>query len=204
MRINSTNAIKYVIGFTLLTGTGLAISPKLKAQEPDTFEKSECVVSTSGTSDSQILEQAPLPYFEVANVPQQAKFVVDLSKNTLYKYDDFGNPTTAYLVASGKKSTPTHTGIRRITHVEKYPYSNAPESSKRRKNPQDYGPRIIFLEKIDPETGKTSSTGEFIHGNKNPKSLGQYASKGCVRMDNQVIKELAQEVKKGDYVLIIE
>ncbi len=44
--------------------------------------------------------------------------------------------------------------------------------------------------------------GQFIHGNNNPASLGTYASLGCVRMDNGVIKKLAQEVERNTYVLI--
>ena len=45
-------------------------------------------------------------------------------------------------------------------------------------------------------------TGEFIHGNKNPDSLGKYASKGCMRMDNEVIQYLAPQMKRGDIVII--
>ena len=63
-------------------------------------------------------------------------------------------------------------------------------------------PKIICLQKVDPETGTRSSTGEFIHGNNNPASLGKYASLGCIRMDNDVIRELAANVKRGDIVVI--
>ena len=89
-----------------------------------------------------------------------------------------------------------------VTHVETYPYRSAPMATKRRRNPNDYGPRIICLETVNPKTGAKGSTGEFIHGNKNPNSLGKYASLGCIRMDNEVIKELAKQVKRGDIVVI--
>ena len=78
----------------------------------------------------------------------------------------------------------------------------APASTKRHKKPWDYGPKALILEKLDPETGRRFKTGEFIHGNNNPKSLGKYASLGCIRMDNEVIKQIAKDAKRGDLVLI--
>ena len=89
-----------------------------------------------------------------------------------------------------------------ITNVETYPYKTA-YGTKRKRNPRDYGPNVIIIENINPETGKIyGNNGKFIHGNKNPASLGKYASLGCVRMDNEVIKELSKEVQKNTYVLI--
>ena len=58
------------------------------------------------------------------------------------------------------------------------------------------------MEKIHPLTGQTSSTGEFLHGNANSKTLGMYVSKGCMRMDNEVIKKIASETKPGDLIII--
>ena len=58
-----------------------------------------------------------------------------------------------------------------------------------------------MLDKIDPLTGEKSNTGQWIHGNNKVSSLGQRESGGCVRMDNEVIKELSAQVKHGDIVL---
>lgn len=165
----------------------------------DTFEHS---IPASGTSNIHKLIGAPSSEVTIAGVKHNAVIVVDLSKNVLYKYDKNGHPEAAYLVASGKKSTPTHTGVRVVTHTETYPYKTAPAKSKRRRAPRDYGPKIICLNKVDTKTGEQSPTGEFIHGNNNPSSIGKYASHGCIRMDNEVIKQLAKQVKKGDLVLI--
>ena len=167
-------------------------------------ETSAKKVTPSGTTDPTVLANAPSPLLNVAGKDTKAKYVVDLSSNTLYRYDSKGNPIAAYLIASGKKSTPTSTGVRMISHVETFPYRNAPRSSKRRRHPYDYGPKILILRKVDSETGETYETGEFIHGNNNYNSLGKYASHGCMRMDNEVIKELAAESQRGDYVLIIK
>ena len=159
-------------------------------------------IPPKGTINDTVLMFAPSPEITIKGEKKSAAIVVDLSKNVLYQYNKKGEPFCAYRVASGKKSSPTDEGIRVVTHVEKYPYKTAPESSKRRQNPNDYGPRVICLETVDPDTGVRGKTGEFIHGNNNPKSLGKYASKGCIRMDNSIIKKIAQEVQKGDFVLI--
>lgn len=204
MKIFSINIIKkpIVIGSMLLASqsTNAQILNKDTLSQ-DLFEY-RTEVPAKGTKSLQLLSAAPSPYIQIQGETKIAKIVVDLSTNILYKYDDTGMPEIAYLIASGKKSTPTDTGVRVVLNIERYPYRGAPANTKRRKNPLDYGPRAIIVNKLDPKTGKQSSTGEFIHGNRNPESLGNYASKGCIRMDNEVIKQLATEVKRGDIILI--
>lgn len=193
----------------LATSAIMLVSPQSsKAQNTvntqpkcDTFERTT-EITPEGTDNKSILFNAPSAEIEIQGEPRTAKIVVDLSTNVLYKYDEFGNAEKAYLIASGKKRTPTHAGIRVVSHTESYPYKSAPASTKRRREPWLYGPKIIILDKLNPETGEKSQTGEFIHGNNNPDSIGKYASLGCMRMDNEVIKELSTEVKRGDIVII--
>lgn len=155
--------------------------------------------------DRTILANAPSSQIEIAGKKQNASIVVDLSENRLYRYNKDGKAFEVYQVASGKKTSPTSTGIRKVSHIETYPYTEAPAGTKRRKSPKAYGPKILILTTIDPKTGKDlGSNGEFIHGNNNPASIGTYASHGCVRMDNDVITQLSKEVKPGSYVLIQE
>ena len=177
------------------------VANKKKTLNKDTVEFS-FKIPPKGTINDTVLMMAPSAEVYVKGEKKYASIVVDLSKNVLYQYNKKGEPFCAYLVASGKKSSPTDEGLRVVTHVEKYPYKTAPASSKRRQKPWDYGPRVICLETVNPETGAKGTTGEFIHGNHNEKSLGKYASKGCIRMDNYIIKKIAQEVEKGDLVLI--
>lgn len=211
MKILSDFGINKNIGITAVTGTLLFVTPCISAQNitekdsiPDTFELRIDSVTPNGSKEKTILIAAPSPEINIAGEEKNAVIVVDLSNNILYKYNEFGEAEEAFLVASGKKRTPTQTGVRVVTHVETYPYKSAPESTRRRRKPRDYGPKIICLEKIDPETGAKSSTGQFIHGNNSPNSLGKYASLGCIRMDNEVIKSLAKQVKRGDIVIIKE
>lgn len=159
-------------------------------------------VPAKGTTSREILAKAPSPDVTIQGIKKKAVIVVDLSENILYKYDKNGKPEKAYLIASGKKSTPTSIGVRVVSHVESYPYRGAPAGSKRRRSPGAYGPRIIILENLNPKDGTKSPTGEFIHGNNNASSIGKYASNGCMRMDNDVIRELSNQVKRDDIVLI--
>lgn len=175
-------------------------------KESTESSKIKNVVTPKGTSDPEILSKAPSPKIKIQGKWKTAKIVVDLSENILYHYDDIGNALKAYKIASGRRTgkepTPTHTGVRSVSHIEYYDYKRAPRTTKRYWNPNAYGPRIIILDKLDQNTGETSRCGEFIHGNNNEKTLGQYVSGGCMRMDNEVIKYLAPQMKRGDIVVI--
>lgn len=174
---------------------------------PDTLNVKGLVVekekiSPKGSTNPAHLKNAPSPKITIAGEEKTAAIVVDTEHNLLYTYDDEGNAQTVYSVATGKKYTPTKKGIKMITNVESYPYKTA-YGTKRKRNPNDYGPNVIIIENIDPETGKiVGRNGQFIHGNNNEKSLGTYASLGCVRMDNEVIKKLSKEVVRNTYVLV--
>ena len=187
-------------GLIIGSGSAKAYKPQIPEKQ-DVFERT-ITVPPEGTSNDSVLLFAPDPEVYITGDLKTAKIVVDLSKNILYKYNDNGKAEKAYLVASGKKNTPTDAGVRIVSHVEKYPYKTAPASTKRRRQPWNYGPNAIILNKLDTETGEQSQTGEFIHGNNNPASIGKYASLGCIRMDNEVIKELSKQVKRGDVVII--
>ena len=169
-----------------------------------TISGTSAKVTPKGTNDEAVLEQAPSAMVKVAGKVEVARIVVDLEKNYLYTYDENGKPQMAYLIASGKPTTPTDKGLRKITHFEEYPYKTA-YGTIRKQKPDAFGPRIMYLEIVDPKTGKVyPSDGEFIHGNNDESSLGKYASGGCMRMDNEVVKELVDsgQIPVGSYVLI--
>lgn len=203
------SAIRNTVTSVFAAGTMLCQPTPLHAQKinigyggEDTFEYVQEVPPEGNFDQSYLKSEAPSPKVTVMGEKKNATFVVDVSQNILYHYDTNGKPMAAYLIASGKETTPTQTGLRVISHVETYPYDKAPLSTKRRRAPWDYGPKIIILNKLDPTTGETSQIGEFIHGNNNYESLGKHASHGCMRMDNEVMTQLAKQVKRGMLVLI--
>lgn len=152
--------------------------------------------------DAKLLANAPSNKITIAGEEKQARIVVSLKSNKLYLYDKEGKAEEVHSVASGAVKTPTHKGIKKVSHIETFPYSSA-VGTKRKKNPKPYGPKILILNTVDPKTGQNKgSNGEFIHGNSNESSIGKYASHGCVRMHNDQIVRMAQMVSPGSYVLI--
>ena len=178
---------------------------KLKRWAIKSFSEEVALPPPKGSAADSILAFAPDPWVTVQGQQKVLTFAVDVTNNILYHYDKDGNPIMGYRIASGKLDPENQTdeGLRVVSHVETYPYKTAPSHTKRSQNPSDYGPRCIILDTLDPSTGAKGVTGEFIHGNRNASSIGKHASKGCMRMDNSVIKELAKIVKRGDLVMII-
>ena len=203
INITKTIALTFMISVASLKQ---ANSSQIYSQEmqQDTFERT---ITPQGVKDTTILRLAPKPDIVINGKKKKAGIIVDISTNILYRYDKNGNPINAYLIASGKKSTPTDKGVRIVTHKETFPYRGAPRRSKRRRSPRDYGPVVICLKKLDPKTGEQSKTGEFIHGCRSYEKTfeltpDRYVSHGCMRMDNGVIKQLAPTVEKGEIIII--
>ena len=197
----------YALALGAVTATAVVTPNRAAAQnvtdtiKVDTFERS---VPPEGTTNPEVLKNAPSPEVVVKGDTLNARIVVDIRNNTLYKYDKEGNPEKAYLIATGGKYTRTKPGIRRVSHIEHYPYKYAPAGSKRRRNPRAYGKHIIILDIVDPKTGELSRIGQFIHGNKDESSIGKKVSLGCMRMNNKVMnEEMSKEFKRGDFVLLM-
>ncbi len=104
-----------------------------------------------------------------------------------------GSVKKVYVVAVGKKSTPSPTGTFTIvSHLSNPTYSHrgrvvAPGPD----NP--VGTRWMGL----------SLKGYGIHGTNAPKSIGQAASHGCIRMSKVDLEELFDTVRAGDQVEIV-
>ena len=199
----------------ILPALGLACFFGTTPIKADTFSKTDStIVATDSLQskkyvtqlDSTELAKAPSPIVKIAGKQQKVGIVVDVTENKLYRYNENGKVKDGYHIASGvigrNGKSITGTGIRQVHHIEEYPYKCAP-GSKRSRNPKAYGPNILYLTIVDSKTGEIKgSNGEFIHGNNDASSIGKHASHGCMRMENEVIKQFAKEVKKGTFVLI--
>ena len=162
------------------------------------------LVTPQGTTDIRVLLNAPSPKIKVVDKSLFAKIVIDIRNNTLYKYDRDGFPLKAYLVATGARGSRTNSGLRIVTYKEQFPYRWAPINSKRLFDPYSYGPYILFLNVVNPKTGRQYAADQLLHGNGNEHSIGRKVSHGCVRMNNKVMKqEISKEVNRGDYILLI-
>lgn len=204
MKISNMHLPRFVknvaVAMPLFISPMLGKSQSLPSLDSDVFVKSEELVVPE-INDSMELS----PEIQIGDEYIYPAVVVDLSENMLYYYDLGGYLADVYPVASGKKSTPTKPGLRIITGIEKFPYNKASSKTKRYKNPENYGSNVICLSNVDIKTGKiTGSDGQFLHGTFIPHLLGKRVSNGCIRVHNDIIELLADELDKGQYVLIKE
>ena len=121
--------------------------------------------------------------------------IINKKTNTLAFYDS-GKLVKTFRVATGKSRSLTPEGTFRIvTMIKNRPYykQNIPGGDPR--NP--LGDRWLGL-----EVGGTYGTTYAIHGNSNESSIGKYVSAGCVRMHNQEVRWLFDQVQKFTPVVI--
>jgi len=104
---------------------------------------------------------------------------ISLSQRLLMLIRD-GNIARAYPVGVGKSATATPTG--RYNIINKAYNPGGP-----------YG--AVWLGLNQPHYG--------IHGTNNPSSIGGAVSKGCIRMNNRDVIELASIVAIGTSVIIV-
>lgn len=124
--------------------------------------------------------------------PAARRIVISIADRKLALVED-GRAVKIYPVAVGATATPSPEGsftvIERVAHPTWYgPHKVVPPGKK---NP--LGPRWIGL----------SRKGYGIHGTSNPRSIGQAASHGCIRMKNADVEELFGLVAVGDGVELV-
>lgn len=106
------------------------------------------------------------------------RIIVDLSDRQLHLLRD-NVVIRSYPVAIGAMVTQTPTG--EFTIINKAPNPGGPFGA-------------YWLGLSEPSYG--------IHGTNNPASIGQMVSKGCIRMYNQDVVDLANQVSVGTRVTI--
>ena len=251
MEISFFNRIKRNLGILAAAGT-LSYAQPAQArkidltQKPDTFVRvsanpvdkytsedlpkifRERVNPSSWTDDPKILKDAPDPHFKLKGVRKLAKGVVDITNCRLYIYDSNGKAIEAYRVASGAPDTPTNPGIRKVLKKQIYPYLDCAQSTKRRRFPFDYGPKIAYLNVVDTITGKMWDNGDYLHGTRHeflfsknidikyfdgmahgviisPKNNTLFITHSCIRLPNRDALYLITDVlKNGDFLKYIK
>lgn len=168
----------------------------------------ETINPSSWTNDSSVLKNAPSPKFKIMSKNFVARGVVDVENCMFFVYNSAGKPIEAFKIATGKQSTPTDVGIRKVIAKMIYPYSSSPRRSKRRRHPADYGPKIAYLNIVDTVTGDLHDNGEYIHGTRHEKAItgaNRHVTHGCVRFHNRDALYIVNDVLKiGDYIKFIK
>lgn len=128
-----------------------------------------------------------------ADATDNKMIIINKKKNQLGYYIE-GVLTKVFPIATGLKRSYTPEGeFKVVNKVMNPPYykKNIPGGSPT--NP--LGPRWLGLSATGGSYG--------IHGNSNPNSIGTYASAGCIRLKNDDIKWLYEQVPVGTPVKIV-
>ncbi len=104
-------------------------------------------------------------------------------------------------VASGAYSTPTDVGVKivydKVAEPTPIAWALWPESRG-----GAFGTRMLDLSWHDPATGSSWGSGEELHGTYSRDSIGSYASHGCVRLQNEDVEWVYQNLNIGDIIVI--
>ncbi len=117
--------------------------------------------------------------------------IINKSRNELYFYRDH-KLYKKYCVATGKTDDLTPEGWHNIVTKFKDPMGG----DKNKDNP--FGPRWMGLKVPEHKNGLKYG----IHGTNEPESIGKYASGGCIRMNNDEVKEIYEKVEINTPVII--
>ncbi|WP_216701073.1 L,D-transpeptidase [Priestia filamentosa] len=132
---------------------------------------------------------------EASTIDHQDLIIVNKYYNKLAYYDN-GHLKMVTPVATGKTWDKTPVGFFKVVNkIKNRPYYTGKISGGDSRNP--LGKRWLGLN-INGTSGDTYA----IHGNNNESSIGKYVSQGCIRMNNEDIEELFNQVQVGTSVAI--
>jgi lipoprotein-anchoring transpeptidase ErfK/SrfK len=134
---------------------------------------------------------------------KKARVLIDLSEHRLCVYDSSGQVQRVFPVANGADETPTDVGIKVVSEKLADPTALAEKLWPDSKGAA-FGKRLIDLNWYDVRTGSQTVSDEELHGTYVLDSIGSKASHGCVRLTNESIEWLFQNLAIGDIVVIRE
>lgn len=127
--------------------------------------------------------------------PSTQFIIINKEINRLAFYED-GKLVREFKVATGRSDDLTPEGkFKIVVKIKNRPYYKHNIAGGDPRNP--LGNRWLGL-----NARGTWGTTYAIHGNNNPKSIGTYASSGCVRMYDEEVEWLFDQVKINTTVLI--
>ncbi|WP_062232909.1 L,D-transpeptidase [Fictibacillus sp. FJAT-27399] len=130
---------------------------------------------------------------EVKSPSAYPLLIINLHSNELAYYKN-GTLVKTFSIASGKSSTPTPQGIYKIANkIKNRPYYKEHIAGGDPKNP--LGDRWMGLS-VNPQISYA------IHGNNNESSIGQHVSSGCIRMHNEEVRWLFDQITLQTTVII--
>lgn len=139
---------------------------------------------------------------------RRARAVVDLSEHRLFLFEKDGmHLRKVFSIACGNPNLPDGKGIKSTTGVKMVVGKNGdPTAVANQLWPEThgraFGTRLLDLSQQDPVTGKFKPSGVELHGTYARESIGLDASHGCMRMLNEDIEEVFDQLRAGDRILV--
>ncbi|EJW11596.1 putative ErfK/YbiS/YcfS/YnhG precursor protein [Rhodovulum sp. PH10] len=127
--------------------------------------------------------------------------IVDTPNTHLYLVLD-GGRALRYSIGVGREGF-TWSGVERITRMREWPDWTPPPEMVRR---QPYLPRFMAGGPGNPMGARALYLGNTvyrIHGTNDPTTIGKRVSSGCIRLDNEDVKDLFARVKTGAKVVVM-
>ncbi|HYW20795.1 MAG TPA: L,D-transpeptidase [Nodularia sp. (in: cyanobacteria)] len=186
------------------TVRGASTPPDQPSQQPDIQRRfvsrmSGAVRSNSaGSTQLRSLFSRPRPKFQGLSAPKssQTEVVVNLSDRRTYVYKG-GEVIASYPIAIGKEGWETPTGSFRVTDMQQYPIWQHPITNK------------VFPAGADSPLGERwigfwsdGRNAIGFHGTPDIHLLGSAISHGCLRMRNDDVRLLYEQVNLGTLVSV--
>lgn len=140
--------------------------------------------------------RTPTPIWKRDGTP--LRVVVVKNEHRTFMFDDSGKISGIFANSIGKGSTPTDTGLKKVTGKLGLADTRRTGSSLWG-DPGAFGVRIIDLSWAD---GRRS--GEELHGTFKDSQLGMDVSHGCMRHHNEDILTMFAALSVGDRVAVVE
>lgn len=146
-----------------------------------------------------LLILSSLMFFSIgmpASAASGSQFIIINKSNNQLAYYENSQLKKVFAVATGKKPSYTPEGTFKIVNkLVNRPYYKGKIPGGDSRNP--LGNRWLGL-----NARGTWGTTYAIHGNNNPSSIGQYVSNGCIRMYDEEVAWVFNQVKVGTPVII--
>lgn len=152
-----------------------------------------------------VLAEIPLP--DVAVSEEGRQVVINLPQTRLFLFDK-GQLIRSWPVAVGKMLTRTPTGTFEVTGMYKDPSWHVPRSIQNEMKTKGKVVQSIVPPGPDNPLGRMfirfgeAGLGLGIHGTNAPGSVPGFRSHGCVRMKNEDVLALADEIARGTPVTV--
>lgn len=169
----------------------------------------ETLLRVNGIADPrrlQIGQRLVLSNRHILPAPFTTGLVVDLLRLRLYWLRE-GSLVASYPIAAGRPAWDTPAGVYKVVGRRRDPTWYVPPSIQREMLAQGQPVRKRVPPGPENPLGKfwlqLSAPGIGIHGTNAPWSVGRYATHGCIRLHEEHIARLFQEIPDGTPVAIV-